>query len=76
MAGRSHRVGRLSRHLDLRLGAGLHAGLAGDEPMAEALAGYERRRNEDAFPLYEQNCRAASFFDRPSIFVIRKAFCR
>ena len=25
VAGRSHRVGRLSRHLDLRLGAGLRA---------------------------------------------------
>jgi flavin-dependent dehydrogenase len=39
----------------------IHAGLAGDKPMAQALAHYERRRNEDAFPRYEENCRAASF---------------
>jgi len=29
--------------------------------MAQALASYEERRNEAAFPLYEQNCRLAAF---------------
>lgn len=39
----------------------VHAGLIGDKPMEQALADYEQRRNEIAFPLYEQTCRAASF---------------
>ena len=39
----------------------VHAGLAGVKPLEMALADYERRRNEDAFPRYEENCRAASF---------------
>jgi flavin-dependent dehydrogenase len=47
------------------LAQALHAGLAGDEPVAAALAGYERRRNEDAFPRYEQTCRAAAFEPPP-----------
>jgi 2-polyprenyl-6-methoxyphenol hydroxylase-like FAD-dependent oxidoreductase len=37
------------------------AGLVGEKPLDRALADYERRRNEDAFPRYEENCRAASF---------------
>jgi flavin-dependent dehydrogenase len=39
----------------------VNAGLAGEKPLEQALADYERRRNEDAFPRYEENCRAASF---------------
>jgi len=39
----------------------LHNGLTGEKPMARALASYEERRNEAAFPLYEQNCRLAAF---------------
>jgi 2-polyprenyl-6-methoxyphenol hydroxylase-like FAD-dependent oxidoreductase len=39
----------------------VHAGLVGNKPMEQALADYEQRRNEIAFPLYEQNCQAASF---------------
>jgi 2-polyprenyl-6-methoxyphenol hydroxylase-like FAD-dependent oxidoreductase len=47
------------------LAEAVHAGLAGDQPMDEALAGYEQQRNADAFPRYEQNCRSASFEPPP-----------
>jgi flavin-dependent dehydrogenase len=60
----AHGIADAFRDADL-LAQAVHAGLAGDEPMAEALAGYERRRNEAAFPLYEQNCRSASFTPPP-----------
>jgi hypothetical protein len=40
--------------------------LAGVKPLERALADYEARRNEVAFPLYEQNCRAASLEPPPA----------
>lgn len=43
------------------LAEAVHAGLSGQRPLLEALAGYEQQRNEDAFPLYEQTCQGASF---------------
>jgi flavin-dependent dehydrogenase len=36
-------------------------GLSGRRPMGEALAAYERRRNEAARPAYEATCRRAAF---------------
>lgn len=39
----------------------VHAALSGAKPWTEALAHYEQQRNENAFPLYEQNCQAAAF---------------
>ncbi len=51
------------RDADL-LAAAVHAALTGEKPWATALAEYEQQRNESAFPLYEQNCRAASFTPR------------
>jgi flavin-dependent dehydrogenase len=44
----------------------LQAGLSGDKPLERALADYEERRNEAAFPLYEQNLRAASLGPPPA----------
>jgi flavin-dependent dehydrogenase len=38
----------------------LDAGFSGREPLDEALAGYERRRNEVAFPLYDLTSQFAS----------------
>jgi flavin-dependent dehydrogenase len=35
------------------LAAAVHAGLSGQRPLEEALAEYERQRNEAAFPIYE-----------------------
>jgi flavin-dependent dehydrogenase len=43
------------------LAKALDAGLAGREPLDRALAGYEQRRNEAAFPMYEVTCRLAEF---------------
>jgi flavin-dependent dehydrogenase len=39
----------------------IHAGLCGERPMEDALAEYETRRNDAAFPWYEQTVRSASF---------------
>lgn len=38
----------------------VHEGLAGIRPMADALAGYERLRNDAARPMYELACRLAA----------------
>jgi flavin-dependent dehydrogenase len=46
----------------------LDAGWSGQQPMEEALAGYEQRRNEVAFPLYDLTCQIASFEPRPPEF--------
>lgn len=43
------------------LAEAVDAGLAGAQRWPDALAGYEQRRNEAALPLYEINCRDASF---------------
>jgi flavin-dependent dehydrogenase len=39
----------------------IDAGFSGRRPLEEALADYERQRNEDALPKYELNCQMASF---------------
>lgn len=44
----------------------LHDGWSGRLPLSEALAGYERRRNERAFPLYELTIQQASFQPLPA----------
>ncbi|HEU5381858.1 MAG TPA: hypothetical protein VFV38_41080, partial [Ktedonobacteraceae bacterium] len=41
------------------------AGLRGEQSLDEALAGYEQRRNEAAFPMYDLTCQIASFEPRP-----------
>jgi 2-polyprenyl-6-methoxyphenol hydroxylase-like FAD-dependent oxidoreductase len=43
----------------------LDAGWSGKLSLDEALADYERRRNEVAFPLYDLTCQMASFEPRP-----------
>ena len=47
------------RDADL-LSDAIDAGLSGRRPLEEALAGYERRRNEDALPIYEFTYQLAS----------------
>jgi flavin-dependent dehydrogenase len=41
-------------------------GLSGRKAMEEALAAYERRRNEDAFPMYELTCQLAALAPPPA----------
>src|SRR5579863_9156373 len=43
----------------------IDAGFSERRPLEEALAGYERQRNEKALPLYEYNAQAASMKPRP-----------
>jgi len=43
----------------------IDSGLTGRWPMQEALADYERRRNETALPLYELNCQMATLEPPP-----------
>ncbi len=43
----------------------IDAGFSGRRPLEEALADYERQRNEDALPKYELNCQMASFEPPP-----------
>jgi flavin-dependent dehydrogenase len=38
------------------LSEAIDAGFSGRRPLEEALAEYERRRNEDAFPMYDYTC--------------------
>jgi flavin-dependent dehydrogenase len=61
----AHGIADAFRDADF-LAHAIHAGLNGEMPMMMALAEYERRRNEDAFPRYEQNCVAASFTPIPA----------
>jgi hypothetical protein len=51
---------RRPRH-DLLLADALEAGLDGRRPLAEALAGYERARDDAALPMYEFTTEPASF---------------
>ncbi|MGD9891444.1 MAG: NAD(P)/FAD-dependent oxidoreductase [Dehalococcoidia bacterium] len=54
--------GIMDAFLDAELLAeALDAGFSGRQPMAEALAGYEQRRNERAMPLYEFTIQSVSF---------------
>jgi flavin-dependent dehydrogenase len=43
------------------LSEAIDAGFSERRPLEEALADYERQRNQDAFPKYELNCQMASF---------------
>lgn len=47
------------------LAEAIDAGFSGRRPLEEALADYERQRNEDALPKYELNCQMASFEPPP-----------
>lgn len=47
------------------LSEAIDAGFSGRQPLEEALADYERQRNEDALPKYELNCQMASFEPPP-----------
>ncbi len=59
--------GIMDAFLDAELLAdALHDGWSGGRPLSEALAGYERRRNERAFPLYELTIQQASFQPPPA----------
>jgi flavin-dependent dehydrogenase len=42
------------------LAAAIHDGLSGSRPLADALAEYERQRNEATLPAYDLNCQMAS----------------
>ncbi len=52
------------RDADL-LAAAIDAGFSGQQPLSEALAGYERQRNEHVMPMYEFTCQLASFEPLP-----------
>ncbi len=56
----AHGIADAFRDADL-LAEAIDAGLSGTMPLDDALHEYEQQRNKDAFPRYEQNCRAASF---------------
>ena len=47
------------------LAEGLDAGLSGRRPLADALAEYERRRNDAAMPIYDLNCQRAALQPPP-----------
>lgn len=47
------------------LAEAIDVGLSGREPMEEALAEYERRRNEGALPMYEMTCQLAALEPPP-----------
>ena len=56
------------------LAEAIDAGLSGRRPLADALAGYERKRNEAAMPLYERTLRAASYSPHtPGAYELRRA---
>ena len=56
------------------LAEAIDAGFAGRAPLDEALAAYERQRNEIAFPGYEANCAVAVFTPPPpEVFAQRAA---
>jgi flavin-dependent dehydrogenase len=48
-----------------RLAEAVDDGLTGRRPMADALAGYAARRDEDALPMYEFTCALAPFAPPP-----------
>jgi len=50
------------------LAQAIHTGLSGSQPLDEALAGYERRRNEALMPLYEFICDRATLETFPLEF--------
>jgi flavin-dependent dehydrogenase len=58
------------------LAEAVDAGLSGREPCDDALAAYERRRNEIALPGYEANCAAAAFMPPPPEMFAERAAMR
>lgn len=58
-------MGDALRDADLVADA-VHAGLTGAQPLLEALAGYEKKRNEEAMPLYYENLNRARFVPPPT----------
>ena len=52
------------RDADL-LAAAIDAGFSGQQPLPEALAGYEQQRNQHVMPMYEFTCQLASFEPPP-----------
>lgn len=50
------------------LAQAIHAGLSGNQPLDEALAGYEQQRNEALMPLYEFICDRATLETFPLEF--------
>lgn len=63
------------RDADL-LAMAIHAGFSGQEPLDEALAAYERMRNEVSLPSYEQNSAMASFAPVPPELLAMRAAAR
>jgi flavin-dependent dehydrogenase len=56
------------------LAEAVDSGLSGRAPMEDALAEYERKRNEAALPEYENACIMASFYPfPPQVFEVRSA---
>lgn len=47
------------------LSEAINAGFSGRKPLEDALAEYERRRNEDAFPMYEFTCQLGALAPPP-----------
>jgi flavin-dependent dehydrogenase len=47
------------------LSEAIDAGFSGRKPLEEALAEYERRRNEDAFPIYDFTCQLGALAPPP-----------
>lgn len=69
----AHGISDAFRDADL-LAQAVYVGLCGEMPMDAALTQYEERRNEDAFPLYEESCAIASLAPPPaSEFELRMA---
>ncbi len=60
----AHGISDAFRDAEL-LAEAIDNGLSGKEPLPEALAGYEQRRNEVAMPLYELNCQMATLEPPP-----------
>ena len=48
------------------LSEAIDAGFSGRKPLEEALAEYERRRNEDAFPMYDFTCQLGALEPPPA----------
>ncbi len=55
------------------LAEAIDTGFSGRQPMLQAMAGYERRRNEVALPLFEQACARAAFAPFPPAVLAARA---
>jgi flavin-dependent dehydrogenase len=54
----------------------LNEGFSGKQSFEDALAGYERKRNEIAMPMYEEACAMAAFTPFPDEFLRLRAMVR